>query len=328
MAKRGITRAGDLNPIFWSAKNVARAYLKLVGLKENNSKSERIVNRLFSKSSCFGRAYKFDFSFDLNSELNNWRFTYNDKGEKDLPSRILSIFKLLDCYEPDKINKMFKIVDMPLTFGIDWNKKDTEPKLKLEFELGEKDAGSLRGVFPMLGLNAEMAEEIFDKLHDIVAVSFAFKGKKAIGWKVYSKCEPAEFHKMPHTKEILEDAKKFFVDGSDSFCLIGYRFDKNSSLQSIKFYKVYEHRAGAKEINKRIIDGRHKGIRNLLNKKNAEKFDCHISLFNRVCSKHGTLVYPAIISWNYKYKEKDFNRITLYLSIMLDKQPKCGTHKE
>lgn len=312
MANREKAKAGNLNPIFQSARDIAKTYLELVDLKKNNSKAEKITDELFSCSSCFSKAYKFDFSFDLNSGLNRWRFTYNDKGEKDFSSKILNIFRLLDCYGLEKIGKILKTLNMPVTFGIDWKKKDAEPKLKIEFELGKKDINSFKEIFSILGFDTKKVYKTLEKLHDIIAISFAFKGKSVIGWKVYAKCEPAEFHAMPYAKEISKEAESFFKDASDSFCLIGYRFGKDSSLHSVKFYKVYEHRA---EVDKEKIYGMYKEIRDILNGQNSKNLNDYISLFNKICSKHGTLVYPVIIGREYKYKEKDFSRITLYLSI-------------
>jgi MoaA/NifB/PqqE/SkfB family radical SAM enzyme len=234
-------------------------FMKAGGVLKNAAEINNIKNILFSNfdENWLSNNQKFDFS--LSSQKIGLRFSYNNFGEKEVfEKKLFDIFSLFKkAYSVSQLEKLLSLMRFDenkhqTTFGIEWLKKDDLPRIKIYFEelfnvyTDKKIFEKLKEICHLIGMDFNRLG--VGKKERIGAISVDFVPFSKVNVKVYF------LHKKINEKELENNAKflgsqqgvvsweQFFKClklERKAFFYMTKRFASDSSLLSLKIYKIY-----------------------------------------------------------------------------------------
>jgi len=314
----------------FSIKAVVQGFdflIKESGLSKHRAKILNIKDILFSNfdENWLFKNQKFDFS--LSSRKSGLRFSYNNFGEKEgFEKKLVDIFSLFKkAYSVGQLNKLLSLMRFDgnkhqTTFGVEWLKGDDLPRIKIYFEelfnvytdkiIFEK----LKEICRLLGIDFDQLG--VGKKEKIGAISVDFVPFAKVNVKVYF------LHQKISGKELKRNAKSLGLEqGSASreqffkylnlerkaFFYMTKRFASDSSLLSLKLYKIYEVRRIKDHFKKSWQE-----IKEFLKARKAINLLKRVSAFKIMCRKNKLNLYPVIIAVDNSPKG---DNIDLYFSF-------------
>jgi MoaA/NifB/PqqE/SkfB family radical SAM enzyme len=314
----------------FTSKAIDRSFnflIKESGLSKQRLEINNIKDILFSdfNESWLSKNQKFDFS--LSSRKSGLRFSYNNFGEKEIfENKLVDIFSLFKkAYSVKQLEKLLLFMGSEgnkhqTTIGVEWLGRDELPRIKIYFEelfhvytdkiIFEK----LKEICRLLGID-------FNKLgvgkkEKIGAISVDFVPFSKVNVKVYF------LHRKIGKKELKRKAKSLGLDqGSASWeqffkCLnrekqgffyMTKRFASDSSLLSLKIYKIYE----VSQINDRFKKSWQE-IKSFLKAREETVLLKRVLAFETICKNNKLNLYPVIIAVDNTF-ERD--NVDLYFSF-------------
>jgi MoaA/NifB/PqqE/SkfB family radical SAM enzyme len=318
---------GSSGLLIKSVKQSFNFLIKESGLSKKKLKINKIKDILFSNfdESWLSKNQKFDFS--LSSRNKGLRFSYNNFGEKEnFEKKMLDIFSLFGkAYSVKQLERLLLLMGFDgnkhqTTIGVEWLEKGDLPRIKIYLEelfhvyadkiIFEK----LIKIYHLLGIDSSQISA--GKKEKIGAIAVDFIPFAKVNVKVYS------LHQRISEKEIEKNAKslglnletaswkQFFKCLSQerrAFFYLTKRFASDSSLLSLKLYKIYE-------VN-RVKDNFRKSwqeIKSYLNERKETDILKRIASFEIICKNNRMNLYPVIIAVDNSLKGDNVN---LYFSF-------------
>lgn len=292
--------------LFWAVQKILFTIAKEIGFnKEKFKKLEKISRIVFSgREKDWKAQFKFDISFNLGKEIQGVRFSCNNQDEgRSWIKKIEAVFDIFPgVYNQRKIFGFIKKEKInSLTIGLDWFRKEKEPKFKLYFEGDKKKIERL--VRNALNVKVFKLEEFLSNGLSPCALGVNFFPNDKTTYKIY-------FY-------INKDKLR-----QDYFFLLAIDFSEKNKIISKKLYLIYETKEFWEKPKYSYLLERYNGVKKVLSKTESEHLEAKINLFNKK-TLNKFLIYPIGFSIGLTPKH-NFGHKNIYISLIAKKCKKVN----